>query len=88
VFIFLGLFGIITIIMKQKKHYNIDVIYLSAAFFIVWYSVICFGDTYHLRNIEMRYLFQTDVLLILPAAYLLHQWSLWMCSKKTNNGEG
>jgi hypothetical protein len=62
-----GIVGTFVIIARHGK----IVILLNFLFFISWYLIISAGDTYLLRNIEMRYLLQCDTLLILPAAYLL-----------------
>ena len=44
--------------------------FLIAGYFIFLYAFICIG----LRQVEMRYLLQADVLMLIPASLLLAKW--------------
>ena len=68
--LFLGIFGTVAYCLINKK--NNFILLMNFLFFSSWYILISAGDTYFLRNIEMRYLIQCDTLLILPAAYFIN----------------
>jgi Gpi18-like mannosyltransferase len=68
--IFLGLAGLFVAFRKRSLRKRLLII--VSGFMVVWYFYLSF----FLRNIEMRFLLQCDVLLLIPAAYLLLQWFL------------
>jgi hypothetical protein len=43
-------------------------------YFLILYLTICAGTSVQLRNIEMRYFLPADLLLIIPASFLLQQF--------------
>lgn len=61
-FILLGIVGLW--LNRKKKIISKELNGLILIYFLSWYIMICF---FH-RNIEMRYLIMTDVLLLIPAA--------------------
>jgi 4-amino-4-deoxy-L-arabinose transferase-like glycosyltransferase len=65
VLIFGGLIGL-NEIFKKDKHLN-HLVFLIAGFFLAWYLYLSFVY----RNIEIRYLLPVDILLLLPAAWLI-----------------
>lgn len=65
--IILGILGCLLAI-KNREH---PAMLLIFAFFILWYLVMCFGPTGFMRNVEFRYLLQTDSLMIIPFAYCI-----------------
>ncbi|HOE03756.1 MAG TPA: glycosyltransferase family 39 protein [Bacteroidales bacterium] len=69
----LGLIGVF-IMMKRK-------ILLGYVIFIFW-ATVYFYLCYVTRNLEMRYFLNNDVLMLIPAAYLLHL--LWCRLRKIN----
>ena len=66
ILIFLGLFGIFLIIKKNKSKVNFITL-LSLLYFLSWYFFQCFIY----RNMEIRYLIHSDILLIIPASYTI-----------------
>ncbi len=66
-FIFFGLWGILLAI--RKRFFNPGFIILVSFFMLTWYLYLSF----FWRNIEIRFLLQCDILLLIPAAYLLMQ---------------
>lgn len=66
--ILLGLFG--AILLWRKGNYFFLMILL---FFLSLYLILCFGTLPQMRNIEMRYFLHADVLLIIPAAFMLEK---------------
>jgi hypothetical protein len=64
-FIFLGLWGIFVAI--RNRFLNKGFLILVSFFMIAWYFYLSF----FWRNIEIRFLLQCDILLLIPAAYLL-----------------
>jgi hypothetical protein len=66
---FLILIGILgSILLIRKKNYFSFFILASS---ILIYLFLCFGTSPQMRNIEMRYFLQADVLLLFSAAYFL-----------------
>ncbi len=63
--ILLGIFGMILFWRTNKK-------FPLALKIILWYFIIWyFWNSFVYRNMEMRYLMQADILLLMPAAYFL-----------------
>lgn len=67
--ILLGLIGCF-FYLKQKDQVSAMFIWCSILFFIIWYLWVCFIY----RALEMRYFLPADVLLLFPAAFLLHSF--------------
>ncbi len=68
----LGIFGIYFMIRHKLMFWII-----SSGFFLLLYYYICFVT----RNIEMRYLLPADVLMLIPAAYLITISYKWVAIK-------
>jgi len=85
VLIILGLIGSFMII-KNKGSTN-PIGFLCLGYFILWYLTLCFGTLPQLRNIEMRYLLPADVLLLIPAAYMINVLLSKTVFKRTLNNE-
>ena len=64
--IFIGFLG--SILLIRKKNYFSWLILIS---FILIYLLLCGGTSPQMRNIEMRYFLQADVLLLFTASYFL-----------------
>ena len=47
--------------------------WIAISFFAIWYITLCFGTSVQFRNIEMRYLLPTDVILLIPASYAINE---------------
>jgi hypothetical protein len=60
---FVGLF----LLLKRRLSMGLNTMILT--YFLSWYGWLCFVTRY----LEIRYLLPADVLLLLPAAYLLHE---------------
>lgn len=67
-FIFLGFYGIYLGI--KNKFFSSGFSFFILSYPIVWYLYLSF----FYRNMEMRYLLHTDVLLLIPAAYVITGW--------------
>lgn len=65
---FLIVVGILGSLLLIKKY---PILWLPFGYFIALYLTLCAGTSPQMRNIEMRYLLQADVLMILPAALLI-----------------
>jgi hypothetical protein len=65
--IFLGLFGTVYIFKSESKIWV-----LLFFFFALVYFTICFGTGAQMRNIEIRYFLQADVLLLFPASFTIY----------------
>lgn len=76
--IFLGLLAII--LNYQKKWFNINFSTLILCYFIIWYLYLSFIY----RNMEIRYFLQTDILLLLPAAFIINFVYLEIKKKRSN----
>lgn len=63
-----GIVGIAIMLYKKQSVYTAIAI---GSFFVLLYIYLCFGTSPQCRNIEMRYFLQTDILMLIPAAYLL-----------------
>ncbi|HRN93669.1 MAG: glycosyltransferase family 39 protein [Chitinophagales bacterium] len=68
---FLLMLGIIGLVMMLRDRFTIPIAMLIGSFFVALYFYLSFGTSPQCRNIEMRYLLQPDVLMLLPAAFLL-----------------
>lgn len=68
ILIFLGLAGILVIFYKLKSKTNFITL-LTFLYFIVWYFFQCFIY----RNMEIRYLIHSDILLLITGSYLIHE---------------
>lgn len=68
---FLLILGIIGLVMMLRDRFTIPIAMLIGSFFVALYFYLSFGTSPQCRNIEMRYLLQPDVLMLLPAAFLL-----------------
>ncbi len=66
--IFLGLVGLL--VMSGQKE-NWSWVSLIGGFFVILYIYLCFGTSPQCRNIEIRYFLQPDILLLIPAAYVI-----------------
>jgi hypothetical protein len=66
-------FGIIAIAMMLKQGIRMDYAFLFGMFFISLYIFLCAGTSPQMRNIEMRYFLQADLLLLIPCAWLINQ---------------
>jgi 4-amino-4-deoxy-L-arabinose transferase-like glycosyltransferase len=65
ILIFAGIAGLIVMFKREKQAQSFVI--LTGSFFISWYCYLSFIY----RNIEIRYLLPVDILLLLPAAYLI-----------------
>ncbi|GDX53444.1 hypothetical protein LBMAG27_24910 [Bacteroidota bacterium] len=63
IMILLGLFGLL-LYYRVKKEFPI-ILKLIICYFFTWY----FWNSFVYRNMEIRYLMQTDILLLIPAAF-------------------
>lgn len=72
VLILLGLTGLV-VMYKQKDIRPVAII--LGLFFLTLYFYLCFGTGQQCRNIEIRYFLQADILLLIPAAYLINRVS-------------
>jgi hypothetical protein len=66
--ILLGIVGTIMMITQKETRY---IGLFVGLFFVMLYFYLCFGTSPQCRNIEMRYFLQPDVLMLIPAAFLL-----------------
>ncbi|HZG01161.1 MAG TPA: glycosyltransferase family 39 protein [Chitinophagales bacterium] len=57
--------------MIRTKHSAAWMAWITLGFFVTFYLVLCAGTSPQMRNIEMRYFLLCDVLMLLPAAWLL-----------------
>jgi hypothetical protein len=71
--ILLGLAGIFMMLFKQETR---PIAAFAGLFFVMLYGYLCFGTSPQCRNIEIRYFLQADILLLIPAAFLLARLSL------------
>jgi hypothetical protein len=72
----LGLFGIF--LAYRNKYLKKSFLIFVLSYFTAWYFYISF----FYRNMEMRYLLQTDILMLLPAAYVL--WLMFNKDQKVS----
>jgi nicotinamide riboside transporter PnuC len=70
--ILLGLAGIFMMLFKQETR---PIAAFVGLFFVMLYGYLCFGTSPQCRNIEIRYFLQADILLLIPAAFLLARLS-------------
>lgn len=70
---FMILLGIAAILMMLKQGLSVDYAFLFGMFFISLYIFLCAGTSPQMRNIEMRYFLQADLLLLIPCAWLINQ---------------
>lgn len=68
--ILLGLLGCILMFRKKDRHIALAVFCLS--YFLLAYLALCAGTLPQMRNIEIRYFLQADILLIIPAGFTLY----------------
>lgn len=68
--LFLGMIGALMILKSKTNARYFSSIILS--YFITCYLALCFGTGPQFRNIEIRYFLPADVLLLIPASYLIH----------------
>ncbi|HAP00487.1 MAG TPA: hypothetical protein DCQ93_01055 [Bacteroidetes bacterium] len=47
---------------------------MCAVFFVLVYFILCFGTSVQMRNIEMRYFLQPDIMMLFPAAFLFDKF--------------
>jgi hypothetical protein len=66
--IFIGIIGLF-LIFREKKIRSMAL--FVGLFFGMLYFYLCFGTSPQCRNIEIRYFLQADVLMLIPAAYLI-----------------
>jgi Gpi18-like mannosyltransferase len=71
--ILLGLIGCWKMIKTRESRY---LGLFTGLFFAMLYGYLCFGTSPQCRNIEMRYFLQADVLMLIPAAFLLSRMAL------------
>jgi hypothetical protein len=64
--ILLGLAGIF-LLLKRRNIWG----WVFLLFFLFVYISLCFGTGPQMRNIEMRYFLHVDILLLIPAGYLI-----------------
>jgi hypothetical protein len=64
--IFLGLIGLI-FLRRVDQRFS----YIALGFFISFYFSLSFGTSPQLRNIEIRYFLMADILLLIPASFLI-----------------
>ncbi len=69
VLIFLGIIGIVILVIKKEKLPN--EIFIILFYFILLYFSLCFGTGPQFRNIEMRYFLPADILLLISASISL-----------------
>lgn len=67
----LGVWGVWIMFRRRLLHPYIVVVF---AYFIILYLTLCAGTTPQLRNIEMRYFLPADILMLIPAAWLVYSW--------------
>ena len=77
--ILLGLIGIIFIIKTNNKSFGI----FSLLFFVSVYFTLCFGTSPFMRNIEIRYFLQADILLLISSAFLIELIIKYSNKKRT-----
>lgn len=68
---FLIILGFIGLLLMFRGKSTIPTALLVGSFFTALYLYMCFGTSPQCRNIEIRYFLQPDVLMLLPAAFLL-----------------
>lgn len=72
-----GLFSCLWLFFHQRKKYSATVVLITASFSAVYLSL-----SFVARHIEMRYLLQADVLLLIPLAIIAGEWVIHF-KKKT-----
>ena len=77
--ILLGAIGLFSLYKKQMPLFTI----ISLTFISI-YGVLCFGTSPFMRNIEIRYFLQADILLIIPAANFIYNSYLFFKNKSIN----
>jgi len=70
--IILGLFGGVIMLSDKKREQKLFSI-IVLGFFGLLYLYLCAGTSVQLRNIEMRYFLQADVLLLIPASFVINK---------------
>jgi hypothetical protein len=70
------LIGVIGLFLLIKNKTTLPIAAFVGLFFGMLYIYLCAGTSPQCRNIEMRYFLQADVLLIIPAAFLLAKSSI------------
>jgi hypothetical protein len=74
--------GIIGLIFMYINAVNKEMTFLITSFFLFVYLMLCAGTSPQMRNIEIRYFIHADILLLLPASYLINL--LWVRFKSQN----
>ncbi len=69
ILIFVGLFGAVILLIGKSRDFHLVAILILAAVGAVYLSI-----TFVARHVEMRYLLQADVLLLLPVAMMGGLW--------------
>lgn len=67
--IILGLLGLVLMFKNGFKRLSLMIL----LFFCIVYFTLCFGTSPFMRNIEMRYFLSPDILLIIPASFLINK---------------
>lgn len=65
--ILLGILGIIFLFIYKKEFFYTPGIIMIIGYVVIWYIF----QSFYYRNMEIRYLIHADVLLLIPAGYLL-----------------
>ena len=71
----LGLIGVMFMIKRKNM--------IAIVIFLFW-ATVSFYLSFYSRNMEMRYLLNNDVLMLLPAAYLIENIYKWVKIKLSN----
>lgn len=61
--IFLGIYFLVSFLFHKKYK---EMVLICGGFFAGLYFILCFGTAPMMRNIEMRYFLQPDILLLIP----------------------
>ncbi len=69
------------VLFKRSDTRNKSFYAVIALFFLAFYILLCAGTMPQLRNIEMRYFLQADILLLFPLAHLVALYFEYMTSK-------
>jgi hypothetical protein len=73
ILIFIGMIGVFFLF---KSRVTIPIGVFVSLFFAMLYIYLCAGTSPQCRNIEMRYFLQADVLMIIPAAFLIARFGI------------
>lgn len=78
--IILGLAGCYFLYRSEHRNKGWAIVILIN--FLLVYISICAGTSVQLRNIEIRYFLQADILLLIPAAYVIPKLFDWFLRRK------